>query len=445
MTMVEMRIEEFASTGSGGTPARKFNDRFYGGDIPWVKSGELRDDELNGTEETITAEGLRESAAKLIEPGCVLVALYGATVGRTALLTIPAATNQAICYIRTNETVALTRYVWYALRNNIGSFLRQRVGGAQPNISQGVIRATSIPIRGLSEQRRIVDILSEVDDLRRQRAKTDTTIQRLLPAVYEEMFGDPATNPKGWTPTKMRELFAIPPNYGTMIPPKRKDGGDWLSLRVANISNGKLDLRDRRYVDLPENMIKRHGVLEGDLLLARAIGSLDHLGKCFIAYPPKGEQWAFDSHLMRVRFNRALVEPEMIRGFLTSPGGRTLFLSKTRKSAVQFNINTKEFASIEMPLPPIELQREYVARVANIEQIETRASVSADKLARLYQVLLHRAFTGELTAKWRAKHRKQLEAELDEQRKVLEQSANDANRNGSSRGHRKRATKGTKK
>ena len=99
------KIAEFCVTGSGGTPSRQKAGLYYGGDISWVKSGELKDSILFKTDETITKKGLEESSAKLVPAGSILIAMYGATVGKTALLGINATTNQAICNIQPNPEI----------------------------------------------------------------------------------------------------------------------------------------------------------------------------------------------------------------------------------------------------------------------------------------------------------------------------------------------------
>jgi type I restriction enzyme S subunit len=147
-------IDEFCETGSGGTPSRANGD-YYGGNIPWVKSGELREDVITDTEEKITARAIKESSAKIVPSGAILLAMYGATVGRMAFLGIDAATNQAVCNIRPDPKKAFPRYVFHCLQSKINHFLGRAAGGAQPNISQGIIRETKIPLPPLDEQRRI--------------------------------------------------------------------------------------------------------------------------------------------------------------------------------------------------------------------------------------------------------------------------------------------------
>ena len=134
-------------------------------------------------------------------------------------------------------------------------------------------------------------------------------------------------------------------------------------------------------------MVERHGVRDGDLLLVRAIGSLDHLGKCFVAYPGR-QKWAFDSHLMRLRFDQIRVHPEFVYHFLTSPVGQHEFLKHSRRSAVQFNINTKELARIRMPLPPLEQQTRIVAILGKAEAMRRKR----EDAVRLTEELLRSIF-----------------------------------------------------
>jgi type I restriction enzyme S subunit len=131
-----------ADTSSGGTPNTK-EEHYYGGSIPWVKSGELSQREVTATEETISEAGLQNSSAKWVEPNSVLVAMYGATVGQVSMLKIRATTNQAICAIRAREGLR-SRYLVEFLRLSKSLLLSKRVGGAQPNISQQIIRDMEI-------------------------------------------------------------------------------------------------------------------------------------------------------------------------------------------------------------------------------------------------------------------------------------------------------------
>src|SRR5690606_29313487 len=121
----QVPIAEFCETGSGSTPSRTNGD-YFGGSVPWVKSGELRDGLVSATEETVTDAGIRAARLKVVPKGALLIAMYGATVGRTALLGIDATTNQAVCHVRPDPTRADTRYLWFALQAKLPELLARR-------------------------------------------------------------------------------------------------------------------------------------------------------------------------------------------------------------------------------------------------------------------------------------------------------------------------------
>jgi type I restriction enzyme S subunit len=157
------KLEDVADTSSGGTPSRTKKE-YFGGTIPWVKSGELKDTTILGTEEKITEKGLRNSSAKLFPKGTLLIALYGATVGKTAILGIDATTNQAVCAVIPKKDDALPLYIKHYIIFRRSQLIGTSSGGAQPNISQEIIRALRMALPPLSEQQQIVEILSAMED-----------------------------------------------------------------------------------------------------------------------------------------------------------------------------------------------------------------------------------------------------------------------------------------
>jgi type I restriction enzyme S subunit len=149
------RIGEVCETTSGGTPSRKIR-RYFSGKIPWLKSGELEDALVRSSEECITEEGLENSSTRIVPKGTLLIALYGATVGRLGILELDSAINQAICAILTPSDLDRKFLFWY-LMSYRGSLLNARKGGAQPNISQEIVKTTVVPLASLSEQSRIAE------------------------------------------------------------------------------------------------------------------------------------------------------------------------------------------------------------------------------------------------------------------------------------------------
>ncbi len=128
------------------------------GTIPWVKSGELDDGIITKTEESITHKAIERSSAKIFPSGTLLIALYGATVGKLGILDIDAATNQAVCAIFTNDTISRD-YLFFYLLYYRKRLLKDSFGGAQPNISQTVVRGIRIPLPSIERQREIETFL----------------------------------------------------------------------------------------------------------------------------------------------------------------------------------------------------------------------------------------------------------------------------------------------
>jgi len=142
-------------TSSGGTPLKGRAEYYENGTVPWVKSGEVGQGLITSAEERITEAGLENSSAKIFPAGTVLVAMYGATAGQVGLLGIDAATNQAVCGILPNPSI-VPAFLFFHLKGRTDELIGLSTGGAQPNISQAIIRALLIPLPPLDTQRSIV-------------------------------------------------------------------------------------------------------------------------------------------------------------------------------------------------------------------------------------------------------------------------------------------------
>lgn len=191
MNWKKVKLSDVANTGSGGTPSRTNIDRYFGGNIPWVKSGELKSNLILNTEEYINDLAIRESSAKVIPKDSILVALYGATVGNTAILGVDAATNQAVCYIVPKMNHVLNKYIFYLLKSRLNELLSMRVGGAQPNISQQVIKDISFFLPSISEQEQIVEILDKANEIKMKKIKAIEKSEKIITSLFYKMFGDP--------------------------------------------------------------------------------------------------------------------------------------------------------------------------------------------------------------------------------------------------------------
>lgn len=161
----EYELGSRMKTISGGTPSRKHPEYYKDGLIPWLTSGEINKGKIEAPEYFITEEGLSHSSAKMTPANSVVVAMYGATAGQVGIVTYATTTNQAVCCIA--PTAACNpAFLRFSLENRKKWMIRQCLGGAQPNISQGVIKKVRIPDAPLESQESFASIVRRVDKLR---------------------------------------------------------------------------------------------------------------------------------------------------------------------------------------------------------------------------------------------------------------------------------------
>ncbi len=159
---VESTLGEIANWGSGGTP-KADNPDFYDGEIPWCVIGDLTESAVWETEKRITNLGLSNSSAKVVDPGSVLLAMYGASIGRTGISAIPMATNQAIAFARCHPNLALPKYLLAYLQTQKTKFVEMGQGAAQPNISQTIIKSWTIDLPPIPYQNHLVSTMDVFD------------------------------------------------------------------------------------------------------------------------------------------------------------------------------------------------------------------------------------------------------------------------------------------
>lgn len=148
---------------SGGTPKSNTPAYYDGGDIPWLNTKEISFNKIRDTESHITQLGLDESSAKWIPSHSIIVAMYGATAGKSAITEIPLTTNQACCNLVIDETKADYRYVFYWLMENYSYIASLANGGAQQNLSAKAIKELEIELPPIANQHGIADFLDSLD------------------------------------------------------------------------------------------------------------------------------------------------------------------------------------------------------------------------------------------------------------------------------------------
>lgn len=380
-----VQISEFCRTGSGGTPSRK-QAEFYNGNIPWIKSGDLREKTVIEASEFITDLGVQKSSAKIVPKGAILLAMYGATVGRMAMLGIDAATNQAVCSIIPDQDKAFPKYVYYALLSKVPDFLRNAVGGAQPNISQGKIKATRIPLPPLEEQKRIATILDKADAIRRKRQQAIQLADEFLRAVFLDMFGDPVTNPKGWGTSRIDAICKIV--RGSSPRPKgdpRYYGGPVPRLMVADLT------RDGKHVNAKIDSLTEEGAKKsrptkkGTVVMAVS-------GNVGLTSILSADACIHDGFIAFNDLDSSVVLPEFLQEMMT-------FLKSTHANrqagAIFQNLTTSQIKEMLIPIPGVHLQKKYLDVAVKVDDI-TKKKNGEIYCRDLFDSLSHKLFLGKV-------------------------------------------------
>ena len=185
-----LKISDICKIGSGGTPTRS-NKKYYSGTIPWIKTGELNNDIVVDSEEKITQEALENSSAKLYPANCIVMAMYGATIGKTAKLGIAATTNQACAVLYDiDSSIVDTDYLWFYLQTQTEKFKELAYGGAQPNINAGIVADYLIPVPSLIEQRNMVEhtkgVRALVQSLKMEMLKKTEETKKMINSILFE-------------------------------------------------------------------------------------------------------------------------------------------------------------------------------------------------------------------------------------------------------------------
>ncbi len=397
------RLGDVCKTTSGGTPSRK-NNGYYNGDILWVKSGELDKGVIYDTEEKITLEAVNNSSAKVFPKGTLLIALYGATIGKMAFLGVDAATNQAICGIFENKNV-VSKYLYYFLFLKKPSLIDQGIGGAQPNISQGILKNLQIPIPPLPEQEQIVakieELFSELDagveNIKTAQEQLKVYRQSLLKWAFEGKLTNEDVKdgelPKGWKWLKIQQVCHNV-EYGSSS--KSKKDGKVPVLRMGNIQNGRFDWSDLVYSD-NDDEIKKYLLKKNDVLFNRT-NSPELVGKTAIY---KAERPAiFAGYLIRINYKEKELSPDYLNYYLNSGGAKKYGNSVKTDGVNQSNINGQKLKNYPIPLPcfdeQLKIVEELESRLTVCDKLEEDVKFSLARAESLRQSILKQAFEGKL-------------------------------------------------
>ena len=183
-----VKIGDVFKTTSGGTPSKAHPEYYEGGTIPWLSSGEVNAGIISSVKNHITQAGVDNSSAKMVPENSVVIAMYGATAGQVGLLRIATTTNQAVCSVLPNNSY-VPEYLYYAAKSKKDWMISQCAGGAQPNISQGIIRQMEIIDAPREKQEQFATFVEQTDKSKLAIQQSLDKLELLKKSLMQEYFG----------------------------------------------------------------------------------------------------------------------------------------------------------------------------------------------------------------------------------------------------------------
>jgi type I restriction enzyme S subunit len=336
---------------SGGTPKRTV-DEYWNGEISWVKISDMLQGEIKHTDESITDKGLRESPARLLEPGTLLLSIF-ATVGRTAVLAIPAATNQAIVGLRIKAENLDQRYLRHYLDSQAETLKSKSRGVAQDNINTSILKNLRIPLPPLEEQRRIAAILDKAENINSLLKARQAAAELLIQSAFIDLFGNPKEEPSN-------SLFSISTlgerctlfSGGTLPDGEENTGqeGGFLLLKVSDMNlpgNEERIRTSKLWTSSPG--AKSATCPAGSVVIPKRGGAIGTNKKRVV-----DRDAVLDPNLMAIAPSDNTITTEFLRGWFSF-----LDLSSITSGSSVPQLNKQDLSPLRLVAPPVQIQEKY--------------------------------------------------------------------------------------
>ncbi len=384
----EVTLADIGEVVTGNTPP-KINSKNYGKDIVWIKPPDLNKEKyVNNSEDRIS--NYAKDKVRRVPKGSVLVSCIG-IIGKVAIANCELCTNQQINSIIPKNDVIDSEFLYYTIKK-IKPFLEKQGSSAVvPLLNKSEFSKIKILLPPLSTQQKIISILEKAEETKQMRSESDELTNKFLQAVFLEMFGDPTTNPKGWTIKNMDELCERITD-GEHITPKRTTKGIYL-LSARNIQNHKIALDDVDFIGDEEyhRISKRIVPQNGDILISCSgtIGRVTRVKEKF--------KFQLVRSVALIRPKNGIVHPTYLEY-----GYDTNFMKNQIERVVnqssQANLFQGKIRKLSIPLPPLPLQQKFASIVEKVEAMCTLQKSSKQEIENLFNALMQKAFNGELVA-----------------------------------------------
>ena len=324
-----------------------------------------------------------------VKPGDIIVSCRG-TIGETFIIPENAPLgimHPSIMKIRLKSNVYNIEYFNLLLKSRLEAYNKSANGsGVKMAISATELGKDLFPIPPMDEQQKISRIFFMVEHLILLRKQQLAKMDELVKARFVEMFGTFPANPFRWSIGKIQDVVSDV-RYGSSRP--AVEGGKYPYLRMNNITySGELDLHDTKRIDIPDSELDKCTVRRGDVLFNRT-NSKELVGKTCVYN--RDELMVLAGFVIRVRVNER-IRPEILSAFLNMDFSKRMLIGMCKTAIGQANINAKELQNIDLYIPPIELQDQFVALKNKMDQQKQTVQQSLERLELMKKALMQEYF-----------------------------------------------------
>ena len=333
-------------------------------------------------------------ARQIIRSGDVLVSTVRPNLNAVSRVPVEldgATASTGFCVLRPRIEVAHGAYLFHWVRSPrfVSEMVRRATGASYPAVSDRIVCQSKIPLPPLPQQERIAEILDKAQGLRTKRRAAHTQLDTIAQSVFRDMFGDPATNPKGFERSTI-DLVSEQVTDGEHLTPKRTAEGIKL-LSARNIRDGYIDFENVDYISDAEHerIRKRCDPSQGDILISCS-GTIGRVASVDVDEP-----FSLVRSAALVRPKQSLLRTKFLAHYLRTPALKAQMLRRANASS-QANLFQGQIRELPVLLPPLSQQDSFVGRVARLETLKAAHSASLEELEALFASLQQRAFRGEL-------------------------------------------------
>lgn len=382
---------------SGTTPSRAAGSRYFTHQgVPWVKTLDLNEGPLEATDESLTEVAIAETGVHVYPVQSVLLAMYGGweQIGRTAILAVPAAVNQAISVLEAGPQIE-ARYLLLALQHGRPRWSRYAASTRKdPNITKSDVLEFGVPVPPLPAQRRIVEV---IDSIREMGRAIETSIAKLR-SVRQGLMASllfPVAGVRGaWAVRSLEAVAEV--SGGLALGGISATGGsvELPYLRVANVQDGFISTAEMKTVRVTPVDAQRFRLRRGDVLVTEG-GDFDKVGRGAV-WDARIEPCLHQNHVFRVRCREGVITPEFLAIYMASQAGRAYFLSVAKQTTNLASISSSQLKAMPVPCPPLADQKRVVEVLAVCDKQIRLETNELGKLRKLKQGLMDNLLSGRV-------------------------------------------------